>query len=567
MLLVASCTYNQDAENAFAHAENIMNEFPDSAYLILDSIREHAVTWNKAQRMKFELLHAKAQNKAYIDFTTDSIMIDVVEYFDEHGTANEQMEAHYLLGCTYRDLQESPQALSCYLDAIDRADTLSENCDYSAMMRIWGQVAEIFDKELMPYKELEANEQGRQCALKCGDSLNYIIGVELDRRAYFLLGDTSNVINSVMHAHELFKAHGDDSKAAISLAPLIPIYLNRNDTSKVKEIIDIYEEESNLFHGNTIDKGQEGYYIFKASYYEQTNRLDSAEYYYRKADKYGYKYHAYKGLISIYMKTNEIDSVLKYSALKEVEDNKEYDKRHTEAMFNADGMFNYSRSKHLALVKEIEAQHSKFKVIVISIFSSLVFIFCLSLFFRYKSQKKAELQKINNLLYSTEKEYNKALDELRHLEADHESFKIKKNQEIQELQTKWKKLSHEREAILRTNTISDLREQKAVADILKYTRITKDCNRVNMSNKEWNYMFEEIKKHMPHFYTAVIDNATLSEQEQKIAALTIFKLRTNEIAYLLNSSPSNISNAKTSINAKLFSCNSARGLYENLINM
>ena len=55
------------------------------------------------ERMQEELLCARRMNKEYIDFTTDSVMKEVAAYYDRHGSPNERMEAHYLLGCAYRD--------------------------------------------------------------------------------------------------------------------------------------------------------------------------------------------------------------------------------------------------------------------------------------------------------------------------------------------------------------------------------------------------------------------------------------------------------------------------------
>ena len=52
--------------------------------------------------MQGELLRARRMNKEYIDFTTDSVMKEVAAYYDRHGSPNERMEAHYLLGCAYR---------------------------------------------------------------------------------------------------------------------------------------------------------------------------------------------------------------------------------------------------------------------------------------------------------------------------------------------------------------------------------------------------------------------------------------------------------------------------------
>ena len=60
--------------------------------------------------------------------------------------------AHYLLGRAYHDHGEAPMALQCYQDALDCADTLSTDCDYPQLARVYGQMAQIF------------YEQGLYCA-------------------------------------------------------------------------------------------------------------------------------------------------------------------------------------------------------------------------------------------------------------------------------------------------------------------------------------------------------------------------------------------------------------------
>ena len=53
------------------------------------------------------------RNKAYETLTAhdDTLMRRVVAYYDEHGTANERMEAYYLLGSVQRDLHDAPKAM------------------------------------------------------------------------------------------------------------------------------------------------------------------------------------------------------------------------------------------------------------------------------------------------------------------------------------------------------------------------------------------------------------------------------------------------------------------------
>ena len=105
---------------------------------------------------------------------TTTLLRDAVDYYDRHGTPNEQMRAHYLLGCAYRDMGEAPAALQSYQDAVDCADTTSTDCDYKRLMSVYGQMAELFHAQNLPEDELEYREQCRRCAQQMNDTLMLI---------------------------------------------------------------------------------------------------------------------------------------------------------------------------------------------------------------------------------------------------------------------------------------------------------------------------------------------------------------------------------------------------------
>src|SRR5574344_1776948 len=144
MILLVSCGGTSQQRNMLSRAERLMNNHPDSALKILDSARNEAPNLPRSLRMRYELLHAATQNKAYISFTSDSVMKEVVDYYDSHGTANEQLLAHYVLGSVYRDLNDASMALQCYHDAVDKADTTSTDCDYSLLGIVHSQIAVLF---------------------------------------------------------------------------------------------------------------------------------------------------------------------------------------------------------------------------------------------------------------------------------------------------------------------------------------------------------------------------------------------------------------------------------------
>jgi len=135
----------------------------------------------RGREMSALLDRADSLNRAYVPMTggLDSLLRDAADYYDRHGTSNEQMRAHYLLGCAYRDMGEAPAALQSYQDAVDRADTTSADCDMKRLMSVYGQMATLFHYQNLPTDELETNYHVQGCAKKLKDTLTYIRCIEL----------------------------------------------------------------------------------------------------------------------------------------------------------------------------------------------------------------------------------------------------------------------------------------------------------------------------------------------------------------------------------------------------
>ena len=87
-------------------------------------------------QMLRQLEELEQMNRADSVMRNDSLAEDLVAYFDKHGTPNERMRAHYILGRTYFALGELPRALETYLDAVGCADTTATDCDYKTLSRI-----------------------------------------------------------------------------------------------------------------------------------------------------------------------------------------------------------------------------------------------------------------------------------------------------------------------------------------------------------------------------------------------------------------------------------------------
>ena len=170
VLLMAGCGGGRGPQ-ALVLADSLMNSRPDSALAVLEGAEGQMAGESRSVRMRYQLLRHQAMNKAFVPFTSDSLMLDVADYYDSHGNDNERMLAHYLLGCVYRDLGEAPKAMECYQDAVSIVDTLSNNCDYRIVRGLYGEMANLYHEQNLPQDELLARQYYIDCNRKIKDNL------------------------------------------------------------------------------------------------------------------------------------------------------------------------------------------------------------------------------------------------------------------------------------------------------------------------------------------------------------------------------------------------------------
>ena len=91
-----------------------------------------------------QLNEANQRQKGDSLFTEVNEMKSLVDYFSRHGSANERMLAHYLLGRAYADSGEAPMAIDCYMKAAECADTTQADCNYWQLSRVYSQMANIY---------------------------------------------------------------------------------------------------------------------------------------------------------------------------------------------------------------------------------------------------------------------------------------------------------------------------------------------------------------------------------------------------------------------------------------
>jgi hypothetical protein len=132
--------------------------------------REYAEMQKRLQRLN-------AYNKSDSAFTTATEAKAVADYFEDHGTPNEQMLAYYLLGRAYYDIHEAPLALNSFQTASEKADTTADDCDYRQLSRVYGQMAEVFYHQCLYKEEIECDNLSEYYGWKGKETLNALLSM------------------------------------------------------------------------------------------------------------------------------------------------------------------------------------------------------------------------------------------------------------------------------------------------------------------------------------------------------------------------------------------------------
>ena len=392
-IIIALCVFfacggNRQQEDTLMRARAVMNEYPDSALAILDSLYCNEAEMDNHFRMHVLLHRTEAQNKLFTRFPSDSIQTKLVDYFDRHGTHNERMLAHYLLGCVLSDLGNSPEALQAFYDAIEMADTTRADCDLHTLRVVYGQMVMLFHQQNLPHDELRALQQYIRLTERLCSEEDVIIAKGQMKRPYFLLGMEDSIISLEHQQYNEMKRLGKEKEAGEVFSSSPYYYLMRGETAKAKELMDLYEQAVMDSSGN-VSHRRESYYYFKGLYEQTVGHLDSAEYWYRRAESYHNLQYAYRGLLRLFHQKHNADSVFKYARLYEDATDSLHNKMRTDAVRQMSALYDYSRSQQQAEQEAAKARTARMWLWTIGI-SALVMLMFGIWFYRLRQRQNRE---------------------------------------------------------------------------------------------------------------------------------------------------------------------------------
>ena len=501
-------------------------------------------------RMRAALDSINGRNRSAQPFTVKEVQ-PYVEFFDDHGTPNDRLLAHYLLGLAYYDHGEAPMALQCYQDAADCADTTAADCDYAQLCRVFAQMAQIFYEQGLYREQLFYQRLSSKYAWIGKDTLAALMSYEQESQAYRNLNMPDSLLYICEHVSQLYRNYGYPNYAAIALYSTLSTLIHRQEFDKARQNMQIYESESGFFdsHGN-IQKGREIYYKIKGLYFLHTNVLDTAEYYFRKELHDGKDYNnqnaAATGLSEFYQHLNLPDSSAKYALYAYTMLDSVYAQRSTKEVERMQAMYDYTRHQDIAHQEQKKANQ---RTVIIWICVGIIIVICLFTFIIIR-----ELARKRKMI---EQKYLQSQSAIELAQSD--IVKLRKNEETNsELISEKEQIIREQETIMKALLRRDTRSQSMADRRFKTTVIYKKFEQLSIvgqkpTNVEWEQMKEQIFKYYPDFRDFMSKHEhQLNDKEYKTCLLIRMDFKPKMVSHMLEVDPSYISNIRAEMLQKLF---------------
>ena len=531
---------------------NVNDDSAKVAIRMLDGIKPQLPEFSQSQKMRYELLRHKAMNKACITFTSDSVMKKVVDYYDNHGSANERMLANYVLGCVYRDMYEAPMALEYYNKATEQADTTAADCDYGTLYRVYSQMGFLFSKQYLPYQLLDAFGKAVKYAYLAKDTLNAIINYQNRENAYSYLGNKDSVIAINLHAATMFKQIGNNYAAAIAFGCNYNYYVEKEDTLNALKTFKAYF--STGYEGNSEYEDSKAYVLCqKGTYYMFTAQLDSAynnlQQSLRLCKSYSIKAATTKALAQYYAKVNQPAMAMKYALQSsEYNDSDLIEARKTQLQ-QVQAMYDYSRNQEVAKRAEQKAKRSMQMNYMIVLACIMLFLL-LSYIYRKQLALKKKKIAVSKLLYEDSLLKLKRLqDEKAKLVSENDNKLVQIITEKEKTINKLKAEINDIQEKYSLSSMSDVELALMDSSIYKKIKFIEVHPKKNMSEEDWKELADTVEKAIPNFIPRLKNK--LSDKDYQICLLIRLGFSTSLIARLLDLSVAAISKSRKTMLKKI----------------
>ena len=138
-----ACNDPKPVTDTLHRAEALMNEHPDSAWTLLNTISPDEMGQNRTRAL-YALLYTQAQDKTYRDETNDSLISIAVDYYRHTDDARRKFLSYYYKGRVHFNAKDYQNATLCYMEAEQLADEVGDDYLVGLLYSELGRIYNIY---------------------------------------------------------------------------------------------------------------------------------------------------------------------------------------------------------------------------------------------------------------------------------------------------------------------------------------------------------------------------------------------------------------------------------------
>lgn len=185
-----ACSGKSDVASLLSKVESYMNEKPDSALCLLNSIMQTKDLPCEQNALRY-LLYTQAQDKNRIEHRSDSLIQIAVKYYEKTDLEDRKMQAYYYCGRVFQDLSDAPQAQGYYLKAYEVGKNLN---NYSLLGRLCANLGTLYTYQELYQPALNLQKEAVDCFIHDKDTASLSMVLRNVARVYVCVNRLDSAI-------------------------------------------------------------------------------------------------------------------------------------------------------------------------------------------------------------------------------------------------------------------------------------------------------------------------------------------------------------------------------------
>lgn len=261
-------------------ADSLMQEFPDSALMILESI-PHPEKLYGSDRADYAIFLTRVRTKLYIHESSDSLIRYAVDYYKRSWNDERKMQAYYYRGCVYRDMRCMDLAVKDFLQALKVIPKESEHLYLGA---IYENLAGCYEEQNLYEDAMRAHHKAHEIYIKQKKDDGLFYAVRGIGYVFMLQHQLDSALVYYQEALDIAENIGEDYYKSLILGELGILYSEEGESQKANQYISA--SISSAPAGTSLFTE----YLWKGRILRNLHQIDSARYYLNRSKSSPYIY-------------------------------------------------------------------------------------------------------------------------------------------------------------------------------------------------------------------------------------------------------------------------------------